>query len=711
MPAIIQMFSTFFNLVASPSPKLALVPSAPTQQTPPLASTDPPRKRTMSSLSTTRIRPSDGDQQLKHGLSERRRSTSFSSPSNDSAVHVSSENRYPEKEDPGKDKLQTRERAGLSLLRHRASSLLPRSADTLRTAVVDMRGSSKKGVKRKRSAASSASDASAKLSKRLSGLTSRATKKQHTSATPSSNESLDSSAQMVQEEPEPVRPVLPDENDIHGALRVGGKRLVGYSLDTDDLSEDKPDDCIISIPSILQLLSGEPAPFSPSNSIGAVKRKSGTVLYHMWFACRSACIKYPFGEKAKYESGIRERRIYHALQVFIALVGLDALDRLPSTGYLHVPVDPRLSNNAVQMVDNVIRLHQAFQGVGIPLNRIIIDIPATNAGILAGRYISTELRQLVNYTMVCELGQAAACLKVVPYGLSISKRIMKAADIERSRTVGTSLLFNYMEQSAEESTDAIARLVALAGRDVLVSIRDLDTRESVATTSSFGAVSLIQPLVVQLRWHAHRFSLGSPLMDIDVGASKHALYADLSDGQKKKADAAARASYLTLLSKQIASTSTDSKGTSEQSVDEVCKIKIREKVQKEMAVIPRLQRRYVDATWLTSTGLEDSITISDSMSWAAFALSSSDVDNRLHSKAVNQLLQPRNAGTRGFPVLAGRYMASPTRKAMESLLDEECGAFFRLHVLVRQYLEARFMPKGLWDELMKEAAGEGTEEQ
>ena len=41
--------------------------------------------------------------------------------------------------------------------------------------------------------------------------------------------------------------------------------------------------------------------------------------------------------------------------------------------------------------------------------------------------------------------------------------------------MGSSILFNYMEQSADESMHAIARLAELAAPQVLVSIRDLDT--------------------------------------------------------------------------------------------------------------------------------------------------------------------------------------------------------------------------------------------
>ena len=217
---------------------------------------------------------------------------------------------------------------------------------------------------------------------------------------------------------------------------------------------------------------------------------------------------------------------------------------------------------------------------------------------------------------------------------------------------------------------------------------------------------------MQLRWHAHRFSLGAQNVDLDV--SKHALYNVLSDEQRHKADSAARTSQLTALSKQLPNTSawmdTFSKPLSEQGMNVFCKGKIQEKLQKEMASIPRLQRRYVDTTWLTSTGLEDSVMVSNATSWGDFTLSSG-TNNRSHSKTANQLHHLRGAGVRGFPPLVGRYSASPTRKAMESLLDEECGAFFRLHILVRQYLEARFMPKALWDDLAKEAANEGTEEQ
>ena len=141
-------------------------------------------------------------------------------------MHISSENQVPEKEETAK-KPRARER--VSSLVSRASSIVP--ADIMRA--VDSRSSSSKGMKRKRSAASTASDTSAKASKRLSGVTSRALKKQRTSVTPSSNESVDTSSQMIQQEPEHASPSAADEQDIHGALRVGGKRLVIYSLDTD----------------------------------------------------------------------------------------------------------------------------------------------------------------------------------------------------------------------------------------------------------------------------------------------------------------------------------------------------------------------------------------------------------------------------------------------------------------------------------------------
>ena len=55
------------------------------------------------------------------------------------------------------------------------------------------------------------------------------------------------------------------------------------------------------------------------------------------------------------------------------------------------------------------------------------QIPATHAGIHAGRILSLEHKLHVNFTLVCDLNQAAACLRAEPYGISVP---IKAVRIE-----------------------------------------------------------------------------------------------------------------------------------------------------------------------------------------------------------------------------------------------------------------------------------------
>ncbi|KIM25666.1 hypothetical protein M408DRAFT_205938 [Serendipita vermifera MAFF 305830] len=233
----------------------------------------------------------------------------------------------------------------------------------------------KKGVKRKRSDSSVASISSsfAPLSKKISGLMAKAPKKAKImgSGLSQATSAPTNSEPMQVQEPSIINACT----DIHAALRQNGCRLVGSSVDVDDLYTDRPDDAILSTMSIVRIFTGEQQQLPPSY------RKPNrltieTLTYCLWVACHKSLIVFPYAED-KEEEAVKEERECYAIQLFMAELGMSILERLPQHGVLHVPVDPRVSNDVVDIIHHTLYLLGAFSEAGATptdLYRLVFDV-------------------------------------------------------------------------------------------------------------------------------------------------------------------------------------------------------------------------------------------------------------------------------------------------------------------------------------------------
>jgi len=202
---------------------------------------------------------------------------------------------------------------------------------------VTTRSQEKKGVKRKRSEASLASLSSTfhPLSKKLSGLVTRTSKKARTAA---ENEPGSAPAANPRgKDPNLRRGVENADVDVHAALRDGGCRLVGSSLDFDgthpetdcsisstdilslilplDIYTDKPDDAILNVSSILRIL-GQPQQ-SPPIPLRRSPLSVETITYCLWAACNKSLSVFSYVHDKEEEEAAREERECYALQLFV----------------------------------------------------------------------------------------------------------------------------------------------------------------------------------------------------------------------------------------------------------------------------------------------------------------------------------------------------------------------------------------------------------
>ncbi|EDR04314.1 uncharacterized protein LACBIDRAFT_304919 [Laccaria bicolor S238N-H82] len=82
-------------------------------------------------------------------------------------------------------------------------------------------------------------------------------------------------------------------------------------------------------------------------------------------------------------------------------------------------VDPRKHDDTRAMVDHAKRLYKMFKAQGIRPEYIVFSIPATEAGIMAARELSTKYNLNVNLYLVSSLVHAMACAEAGAAAVSI----------------------------------------------------------------------------------------------------------------------------------------------------------------------------------------------------------------------------------------------------------------------------------------------------
>ncbi|KAH9846073.1 aldolase [Lenzites betulinus] len=125
--------------------------------------------------------------------------------------------------------------------------------------------------------------------------------------------------------------------------------------------------------------------------------------YHAWVGAKRAIETRPPGEWDL------ARVLADAMQFYLVELGVAMLDRVEGPHYTFV--DPRLHDNTGAMIKHALRLVKLFAKKGYGRERIIVTIPATEAGVQAARVLESKYRVQTNLTLVSGLEHAAICVE------------------------------------------------------------------------------------------------------------------------------------------------------------------------------------------------------------------------------------------------------------------------------------------------------------
>ncbi|PVG03741.1 hypothetical protein CPB86DRAFT_305287 [Serendipita vermifera] len=469
--------------------------------------------------------------------------------------------------------------------------------------------------------------------------------------------------------------------NIHDAIKSGGIRLVGNSVDFDDIYIDTPDDAVLNIDSILSILFEEPFFIQRDGNAGVTRR--ATLEYLLWVACRKAVDLYPYDGRME-PSPTTEKRTYYALQHFLVGLGVEMLARLPNEGLLHVPVDCRISQNVLDIIKNTLYLVESFVDEGIESSRLVFDIPATNAGIYAGRFLSFNWDISVNFTHVCDLTQASACLEADPYGLSVPLKMMKRVEDLRARisSSGPHDVRNLNDHPAFEVVRSITRFAEMHAPDTVVCARDVENCHSISALTCIHAIAPTNDLMRNLRWHGH------------LRSDEH-LFSTLTDDQFRKTEVALQRvqhpfhsvqQYSTASALKIAKPNFKSdmqKGDKDRMSSEEIREAIDDRLKGEVGEVkmntmrpPQVLRRYINnnSDWIYTPGLPQ---------WVI-------------PIGPFQSKNPNIAGQGKLPAPPSFLSFMPTHSkkhflyVMEASLEEECKSMANLHRYVQEVLNRKF---------------------
>ncbi|KAL1948401.1 hypothetical protein VTO73DRAFT_12476 [Trametes versicolor] len=124
--------------------------------------------------------------------------------------------------------------------------------------------------------------------------------------------------------------------------------------------------------------------------------------YHAWVGAKRAIEeRRPSGEWDL------KRILDEAMLFYLVELGASMADRVNGPHYTFV--DPRYHDDAASMVKQALRLARLFAKQGYGRERLVVTIPATEAGVQAAKTLGVKHHVQTNLTLVSGLAHAAAC--------------------------------------------------------------------------------------------------------------------------------------------------------------------------------------------------------------------------------------------------------------------------------------------------------------
>ncbi|KAI0357640.1 aldolase [Trametes cingulata] len=182
---------------------------------------------------------------------------------------------------------------------------------------------------------------------------------------------------------QPKKPIVVASPPLWRTLQTKGKAVIAETLDY-ELLGTLPYGGSMVTPSMLRegLLTPDTA-------------------YHAWVGAKRAIEERPGGEWDLASI------LSSAMHYYLVELGASMLDRVNGPHYTFV--DPRLHDSTTAMVKHALRLVRLFTEKGYGRDRIVVTIPATEAGVQAARTLEHKHHVQTNLSLVSGLAHAAAC--------------------------------------------------------------------------------------------------------------------------------------------------------------------------------------------------------------------------------------------------------------------------------------------------------------
>ncbi|KII91837.1 hypothetical protein PLICRDRAFT_523228 [Plicaturopsis crispa FD-325 SS-3] len=139
----------------------------------------------------------------------------------------------------------------------------------------------------------------------------------------------------------------------------------------------------------------------PLQNVAENIMENNDVYYHLYAATRKVLseTKRPSMRKSDLARSVMEQ--------FLVELGIAMMDRVDGPHF--TTIDPRCHFSPESVTDSAIRLAERFEANGVPRHRVVVSIPATDAGIHATRTLVKDHSIFVNLDSVTGLSHAAAC--------------------------------------------------------------------------------------------------------------------------------------------------------------------------------------------------------------------------------------------------------------------------------------------------------------
>ncbi|KDQ56585.1 hypothetical protein JAAARDRAFT_194578 [Jaapia argillacea MUCL 33604] len=207
------------------------------------------------------------------------------------------------------------------------------------------------------------------------------------------------------------------------------------------------------------------------------------LFYHVWVAAKKTIEAGGDTMLEIVENGVEQ---------FLVEVGSVILDRIPGP---HVTfIDTRLHEDSIAMVKTAKSLIARFEKQGIHRSRVVITIPATEAGVAAAAQLAKNSIQ-ANLNLVSGLIHAAACAEAG--ATTITMPVGKIFDwYEKKRGMVYSQMAAHPGIEDIQSTVAYFELNHIGSKLVGSGMRNL---AEISHISGLDAVALSQPQIDELR--------------------------------------------------------------------------------------------------------------------------------------------------------------------------------------------------------------------